>query len=157
MNIKKEIDIILVVIILIIFLILGSYIGLKDQKKEKVVDSDLIWSITEGSKERFPKIEPKPPIEETPAEIVEDEFRIIEIKDTKFDPKELEIAVGTTVHWVNQDSKRKYQVYEKSDNQKFNSGQLNQFQSYEYTFNDPGTYYFNDAVFTFMTGKIIVK
>ena len=40
--------------------------------------------------------------------------------------------------------------------QKFNSLQIPPYENFNYTFNKTGTYYFNDAIFTFMKGTIRV-
>ena len=87
----------------------------------------------------------------------EEKIRIIEIKNTKFNPSELNITAGTTVYWVNKDPKRVYQIYDKSPKQRFNSFRLDPFESFSYTFEEKGIYMFNDAVFTFMKGRIIVE
>jgi plastocyanin len=160
---RKEVDVILMIVFIIFFFMIGTYVAVKDQKGEKAVDFTAVMNKVEGAKEILPTSkdspyeEPKEVIEEVPGEIIEENFRIIEIKNTRYDPKEIEIKVGTTVFWTNSDKSRNYQVYEKSSNQKFNSGQIKPFESFNYTFNEPGTYRFNDAVFTFMNGVVIVE
>ena len=152
MEIKKEGDIILMVLFLILFFGLGSYIGLKDQNGEKLIEiRESTWDIEEGAEEL-----PKLPVEEMPVAITED-FKIIEIDKTKYHPSELNISVGMTVYWVNKDENRNYQLYEKSSPRLFNTGQIQPGESFNYTFNEPGTYSFNDAIFTFMNGVIIVE
>ena len=79
------------------------------------------------------------------------------LSNVKYDPKELDISVGTTVYWVNKDEGRNYQVFDKSSPRLFHSPQLKQGESFNYTFEEPGEYQFNDAIFTFMSGKIIVS
>ncbi len=150
MHVKKEIDIILMIVFIILFFGFGSYIGIKDLNGEKVMDVEALWSVGENAKEIVVE---KPALIEEPKQ----NFRIIEIKDTKFNPDELNISVGMTVYWVNQDPKRNYLVYEKSSNQIFNSFQLRPFESFNYTFNKAGVYYFNDGIFTFMSGVIRVS
>lgn len=150
MHVKKEVDIVLMIVFIILFFGFGSYIGVKDLNGEKVMDVEAMWGAGENAKEIVVE---KPAIVEEPKQ----NFRIIEIKDTKFNPDELNISVGMTVYWVNQDPKRNYLVYEKSANQVFNSFQLRPFESFNYTFNKAGVYYFNDGIFTFMSGVIRVS
>ena len=159
MDVRKEVDIILIIVFVVLFFSLGSYVGVKEKKGEKAIDLEAInvWDVPDDYKEDLPKKN----FEEMPAELIVDDtidnFKIIEIKDTKFNPSELNISVGTIVYWVNQDPKRNYQVYEKSANQKFNSFQLKPYESFEYTFDKAGVYKFGDGIFTFMNGKITVS
>ena len=160
MRVKKEVDIILMIVFIILFVGLGSYIAVKDMRGEKVIDPQVISSKShyilnaiKGSKDIAPRIEPEE-VEEPVSK--EPDLRIIEIKDTGFYPSEFNISVGTTVLWVNKDAKRNYKVYEKSTIQMFNSFRLEPYESFEYTFNESGVYYFNDAVFTYMKGVIRV-
>ena len=55
------------------------------------------------------------------------------------------------------DPKRNYRVYERSARQLFNSFQIKPYESFEYTFLEPGIYHYNDAIFVYMKGKIIVS
>ena len=152
MKMKKEVDVILIIVFVVLFFGLGSYIGLKERNEARVVEiKESTWDVKEGAEEL-----PRPPVEEMPVEIVED-FKIIEINNVKYDPKELDISVGTTVYWVNKDEGRNYQVFDKSSPRLFHSPQLKQGESFNYTFEEPGEYQFNDAIFTFMSGKIIVS
>ncbi len=155
MHVKKEVDIILMIVFIVLFFGFGSYIGVKELNNERIINKDYTWEAVEGAEEVLPKeaVEEMPAIVEEPKQ----NFRIIEIKDTKFNPNELNISVGMTVYWVNQDPKRNYLVYEKSANQVFNSFQLRPFESFNYTFNKAGVYYFNDGIFTFMSGVIRVS
>ena len=153
MQYKKEVDIVLMIIFIVLFFGFGSYIGLKHQEGEKIINfkSDNVWDAAEDAKEL-----PKKPIKEMPA-VIEEEFKIIEIKNTKFNPSELNISKGTIVYWVNKDDRRNYQVYEKSANQKFNSLQIQPDESFNYTFNEEGEYKYGDAIFTYMSGIIRVS
>ena len=164
MQLEKEVDIILMIVFIALFFGFGVYIGVKDQSGEKFVEIPSVWDIAPNAKEIFPSIknifvdeEEKKPVEEMPAEIVEEEVKIIEIKNTRFNPSSLNVSVGTTVYWVNQDPNRNYQVYEKSSDQLFNSLQIMPYQSFNYTFEKEGVYYFNDAIFTYMNGVVRVE
>jgi plastocyanin len=148
---KKEVDIVLMIVFIILFFGFGSYIGLKDLQGEKVVPSISTWNMGKDAQEL-----PRPVIEEMPL-IIEEDFKIIEIKNTRFYPSELNISKGTTIYWVNQDPGRNYQVYEKAANKKFHSGQIQPYKSFNYTFDQEGTYHFGDAIFTYMNGVIRVE
>ena len=159
MIIKKEADIVLMIVFIVLFFGLGSYIDLKEQKGEKIIDiREAIWEAQPGAKEIVPK--PKKPIEEKPAEIIEieePEEETIEILDTKYSPNSLKIKVGTTVTWINKDPRRNYRVYEKGAPQLFNSRQLEPETSFSYTFTSKGKYHFSDGIFVFMSGTIVVE
>ncbi len=161
MRVKKEVDIVLMIVFIILFFGFGSYIGVKELNNERIINinKDYTWEAVGGAEEVLPESIPKEAVEEMPVIVEEPKqnFRIIEIKDTKFNPNELNISVGMTVYWVNNDPKRNYLVYEKSANQVFNSFQLRPFESFNYTFNKAGVYYFNDGIFTFMSGVIRVS
>ena len=165
MNMRREVDIILLVLFIVLFFGLGSYIGIKDQNGEKVMDIDTnyVWEPASTAIDIFPKINYSPkekePIVEMPSIIIEEKekIKIIEIKDTKYYPAELNITKGTTVYWVNKDAKRNYQVYEKSSAQTFNSFQIIPFENFSYTFDEEGVFKFGDAIFTFMHGIVRVN
>jgi plastocyanin len=74
--------------------------------------------------------------------------------NTVFSPAEKMITKGTTVKWTNQDP---YAHTVTSDDNVFNSGNLNQGQTFEYTFNTPGTYDYHCIYHApGMKGRIIV-
>jgi plastocyanin len=60
--------------------------------------------------------------------------------NTVFSPAEKTITKGTTVRWKNEDP---YAHTVTSDDNIFNSGNLNQGQMFEYTFNTAGTYHYH--------------
>jgi plastocyanin len=170
---KRGVNIVLITLFVTIFLVLGTYIGLKENQGEKIIDfgKNLVINAADGAKEIVPTVTIKPeevspnipsetkkPIEESPAEVAlaKSESNIIEIKDTKFYPTELEIKLGEKVTWINKDLKHNYQVYERSDNQLFNSLQLMPGSEFSYVFNETGTFYFSDAIFKYMKGQIVV-
>lgn len=157
MKMKKEVDIILMFIFLICFFCVGTYIGVKDQRGEKIfdIDTNALWSMVKGAKELPREEKTQENYKEAQIQFSKPKFKIIELKDMKFYPAELEISVGTTVYWVNKDPKKNYRIYERSNDQLFNNP-IGPFDSFNYTFNEEGTYYFNDVVFKFMKGVIIV-
>jgi len=61
----------------------------------------------------------------------------VEIKNFAFNPANLQIAVGTTVTWTNNDSVGHTVT---ADNGTFDSGTLRQGDKFSFTFNEAGTF-----------------
>jgi plastocyanin len=78
----------------------------------------------------------------------------VDIKEFMFGPKDLTIAAGTKVTWVN-DDQIPHTVVE--TNKVFRSGALDTNDSFSYVFNTPGTYEYFCALHPKMIGKIIVS
>jgi plastocyanin len=78
----------------------------------------------------------------------------ITIDNFTFSPKELTIAVGTTVKWVNHDD-IPHTVVEKKTT--FRSKALDTDDSYSYTFASAGTFNYFCGLHPHMVGQIIVK
>ncbi len=77
------------------------------------------------------------------------------MQNTVYDPAEKIIAKGTTVKWVNKDP---YAHTVTSSENKFDSGNMNEGQTFEFKFDSAGTYnYYCTYHLPGMTGKIIVK
>jgi|GEM_PF-2094928 len=77
----------------------------------------------------------------------------IEIVRFTFVPESVTIEPQTTVTWTNMD----IAVHSvTSDDGLFDSGSLVHGHSYEYTFNEPGTYAYFSTPHPYMTGEIIV-
>ncbi|HXF68174.1 MAG TPA: cupredoxin family copper-binding protein [Thermoflexus sp.] len=82
------------------------------------------------------------------------------IQSFAFHPAELEVAVGTTVEWVNQEEAVPHTVTSGSPDQPsgvFDSGRLQPGDSFRFTFNQPGTYEYFCSIHTRMRGRIVVK
>jgi plastocyanin len=77
----------------------------------------------------------------------------IEIVDFAFDPAEVEIAPGTTVTWVNNDSAPHTAT---SDDGVFDSGTLEPGDSFSFTFEDTGTFAYHCDIHPNMTATITV-
>lgn len=77
----------------------------------------------------------------------------VEIKDFTFTPATLEIPVGTTVTWINQDSSPHNVIAEDGS---IDSGLLDQGESYSYTFEEPGTYAYTCTFHPYMQATIVV-
>jgi plastocyanin len=78
----------------------------------------------------------------------------VSIDNFSFTPKEITVAAGTTITWVNRDDVPHTVV---SPDKKFRSKALDTDDQFSFTFTDAGTYSYFCSVHPTMTGKIIVK
>jgi plastocyanin len=78
----------------------------------------------------------------------------VSIDNFSFTPRDLTIAVGQSVTWVNRDDVPHTVV---STGRAFASGALDTDQTYAHAFTAPGTYAYYCGVHPHMTGRIIVK
>lgn len=78
----------------------------------------------------------------------------IAIDNFSFTPKEITVAAGTTITWVNRDDVPHTVV---STDKKFRSRALDTDDQFSFTFTDAGTYNYFCSVHPVMIGKIIVK
>ena len=78
----------------------------------------------------------------------------ITIDNFTFTPKELTVAVGTTVKWVNHDDIPHLVV---NKDKAFRSKALDTDDSFSYTFASVGTFDYFCALHPHMVGKVIVK
>src|ERR1700737_1831438 len=84
----------------------------------------------------------------------QDATDVITIDNFTFTPKELTVAVGTTVKWVNHDD-IPHTVVEKKTS--FRSKALDTDDSYSYTFASAGEFDYFCGLHPHMVGKVIVK
>ena len=84
----------------------------------------------------------------------QDATNVITIDNFTFSPKELSVAVGTTVKWVNHDD-IPHTVVEKKTT--FRSKALDTDDSYSYTFTSAGTFDYFCGLHPHMVGQVIVK
>jgi plastocyanin len=84
----------------------------------------------------------------------QDPTNVITIDNFTFSPKELTVAVGTTVKWVNHDD-IPHLVAEKKTT--FRSKALDTDDSYSYTFTSAGTFDYFCGLHPHMVGQVIVK
>lgn len=77
----------------------------------------------------------------------------VQIADSAFSPTTLTIAVGDTVTWTNADD-RPHTVT--SNDGAFDSGNLDEGQSFSFTFTEPGTYAYRCNYHTEMQATIVV-
>jgi plastocyanin len=80
----------------------------------------------------------------------------VKIENFTFEPRELEIAVGTTVTWQNADDVP-HTATSKDDPQAFDSGALDTDDKFSFTFSKPGKYAYYCKVHPHMTGVVVVK
>jgi plastocyanin len=80
----------------------------------------------------------------------------VKIENFAFLPKELDIAVGTTVTWQNADDVP-HTATSKDDPQVFDSGPLDTDDKFAFTFSKPGRYAYYCKVHPHMQGVVVVK
>jgi plastocyanin len=78
----------------------------------------------------------------------------VAISGFAFEPASLDVAVGTTVRWDNQDPAAHTVT---SDDGSFDSGVLPSGEAFEHTFDSAGTYSYACEIHTSMTGTVIVS
>src|SRR3989344_4020034 len=92
-------------------------------------------------------------------------LEIIEIKDVKFNPNSIIISAGTTVKWIhndrfgnNENIIHQVGLYKKGELFNVRSNSLKYGESFNYTFNETGEYWYIDVVFVEkMRGDITVE
>jgi len=77
----------------------------------------------------------------------------VSIQNFAFSPATITVPVGTTVTWTNKDSVAHTVT---SRNGTFDSGTLHQGDTFQFTFNSPGTYDYYCTIHPSMTGRVIV-
>lgn len=78
----------------------------------------------------------------------------VEIRDFAFAPEHVEVAVGTTVTWTNQDEAQHTVTF---SNGMADSGLLSRGQTYRYTFTSPGPFAYYCTVHPHMVGIVVVR
>jgi plastocyanin len=82
------------------------------------------------------------------------ETRSVKISDSGFDPKELTVTPGTTVHWTNSSSKAFTVTSDKGD---WDSGDIQPGRDFTATFTKPGTFDYHCKNHPDMKGTVVVK
>lgn len=80
----------------------------------------------------------------------------VAIDNFHFTPDRLEVAVGTTVTWVNHDDVP-HTATSSNDPPAFDSKALDTDDHFSFTFTRPGVYRYYCKVHTHMTGTVVVK
>lgn len=81
----------------------------------------------------------------------------INIQDFAFDPQEVTVEKGSTVVWTNSDNIQHNVVPDNPSADFRGSELLSRGQTYEWTFDTPGTYTYHCGPHPNMTGKITVE
>ena len=89
-----------------------------------------------------------------PAEEAAADESSVTIADFAFGPQELTVAAGTTVTWTNEDWAPHTATAEDGS---FDSGHLDQGDSFEQTFDEPGTFGYYCSFHPGMVGSIVVS
>jgi plastocyanin len=92
----------------------------------------------------------------TPVDVAPTESNAVNINNFAFSPKELTVAVGTTVTWSNKDEEP-HTVVNAASPPAFKSMALDGGDKFSFTFTKPGTYRYFCSVHPFMTGTIVVQ
>ena len=77
----------------------------------------------------------------------------LNIQNFVYQPANMQVRVGTTVTWTNQDNVPHSVTFK---NGMKDSGLLSQGQSFSYTFNTPGTYQYSCTVHPYMVATVTV-
>lgn len=80
----------------------------------------------------------------------------VEISKFMFAPKELTVAPGTTVHWINRDE-TPHTVSSTGDKKVLSSKAMDTDDQYEHTFDREGDFAYICTVHPFMTGVVHVR
>jgi len=84
----------------------------------------------------------------------------------RFEPSELSVPTGSLVTWTNEDdlthaiatgTKNDYGLYEYTQDGTFNSGELNEGESFSFQFTEPGRYEYFCIPHPWMTGVVVVE
>lgn len=78
----------------------------------------------------------------------------VEIVNFVYTPRNLEIASGETVTWINRDYEEHTVT---AENGEFNSNLLERGQKFSYTFDTSGVYEYYSSTHPYIKGKIIVN
>lgn len=92
------------------------------------------------------------PTKETQTSTTENQ---VTIQNFSFSPQTLNIKVGTTVTWANEDSAAHTVI---SDNDgPLKSNNLNKGESYSFTFNEAGEFAYHCSIHSSVQGKVVVQ
>jgi plastocyanin len=81
---------------------------------------------------------------------------VVTMQGLEYTPSEITVAPGTTVRWVNQDQ-ADHTVTSDEPGGPLDSGVLGEGQSFEYTFETPGTFTYFCEIHPFMTASVTVS
>ncbi|HVM07476.1 MAG TPA: cupredoxin family copper-binding protein [Acidimicrobiales bacterium] len=78
----------------------------------------------------------------------------VDIEDFQYEPSPAKVKAGTTVTFTNKDG---FAHTVTADDKSFDSGNLDEGDAFEHTFDEPGTYEYFCAVHNSMTGSVVVE
>jgi LPXTG-motif cell wall-anchored protein len=81
---------------------------------------------------------------------------VVTMQGLAYTPSEITVAPGTTVRWVNQEQ-ADHTVTSDEPGGPLDSGVLGEGQSFEYTFETPGTFTYHCEIHPFMTASVTVS
>ncbi len=106
------------------------------------------------------------PTEDLKAELVDTDTVLVRIQDFAFDPDIVRIEPETTVSWLHDEPEENADVQhgvssydpegEVEEGAEFKRSIMTQGDTFSYTFNEAGVYYYDGGVHPFMTGKVCV-
>ena len=98
---------------------------------------------------------PTPPTPQpAPTPVVAPSVSAVTISNLAFNPAQLDIKIGATVTWTNNDPMAHTIT---SDNGQFASPTISSGSNFSFTFTKAGTYQYHCAIHPSMTGVVIVK
>jgi plastocyanin len=150
--IKKEGNIALIFILVIVLIIIGIFMYEQINIKEEISRQGIQPPIIEKPIEEPTK---QTPIEEKPVEIDKKEITIL-ISRFDFDKPEIVIEPGTKVIWKNTDDRRHMITNKRLGLFRTMRKSLEQGDTFEYVFTQTGTYEILEANFG-INGKVIVE
>lgn len=71
-----------------------------------------------------------------------------------FDPTPATVQAGETITWTNEDD---FAHTSTSDDDVWDSDEIGNGESFEFTFDEPGTYAYHCAIHNFMQGEVVVE
>jgi plastocyanin len=78
----------------------------------------------------------------------------VDIEDFQYEPSPARVKAGTAVTFTNKDG---FAHTVTADDKSFDSGNLDEGDTFEHTFDEPGTYEYFCAVHNSMTGSVVVE
>lgn len=144
MKVRKEVDVTLLVLFLIIVLSFSLYLEGKMRHVDAIPARPVLPMM---------EIDADTPSNISLSPLVD---HVVVINRTRFEPAELHISVGEKVTWKNDDPRRVYRIYEQEVDSRFNPF-LDVDGSFSFVFNETGTYSIRDATFKNMQGTVIVE
>ena len=142
--ISKEVNIALILVAIVFISVLGISIYNQMNKEDLIQEEIIEETIIED------------PVVEKPNLIEEQKEVTIFISRTEFDKPEITIEPGTKVIWVNTDDRLHMITNKRIGLFREMRKSLEKGDTFEYTFNDPGTYEILEANFG-INGKVIVQ